>query len=358
MNPPAHALLAFTTFAQSPAPNTPSRPPSTAAATHAILISVDGLRSDALIAVPSAPLPGFARLEAGAFTLNARCDPDMSVTLPNHASMITGRPVAGPAGHHWTKNGEPAEGDTLHKCHGGYLASIFDVAHDRGLRTALIAGKTKFAIFDTSFDAENGASDTTGTDEGRDKIDACVQTDDPVAATDALIAELARAPRTLTMIHYAVTDLTAHRYGWDVSAGSPYLKAVGAVDGQLSRLLDAIEASPELKEHTAIVLTTDHGGGAPFKSHDQPHMWVDYVIPFAVWCGAREGEHDLYALNAATRADPGLKQPPIVLDAAGASSPALPPIRNGEAGNVALALLGLPAIPDSVLNRMQDLRTR
>lgn len=355
MQLPTYALLALISLAQAPSSSAPARAPQIA---HAILISIDGLRSDALIAVPSAPLAGFARLEAGAFTLNARCDPDMSVTLPNHTSMITGRPVAGPAGHRWTKNGEPAEGDTLHKNHGSYLASMFDVAHDRGVRTALVAGKTKFAIFDTSFNAENGAADTTGTDEGRDKLDACVQTDDPLEATDALIAELARAPRTLTMIHYAVTDLTAHRYGWDVTPNSPYLKAVGAVDAQLSRLLDAIEANPELKDHTAIVLTTDHGGGAPFKSHDQPHMWVDYVIPFVVWNGAREGEHDLYALNATTRADPGLKQPPIAIDAAGANSTTLPPIRNGEAGNVALALLGLPAIPDSVLNEKQDLRTR
>lgn len=342
-----------------PTPTAPAKPvamSAAASATHGVLISVDGLRSDALIADRKHPLLGFQRLERGAFTLNARCDPRWSITLPNHTSMITGRPVDGERGHAWRKNVDVPREETLHAARGAYVTSMFDVAHDRGFKTALIAGKTKFSVFDASYDEEHGAPDTIEADDGKDKIDACVRDDDPAAAVDALITHLSSAPRTLTLLHFAVTDLTAHVHGWDVTPGSRYLQAVGAVDAQLTRLLDAIEASDALRGHVAIVLTTDHGGGAPLRSHDQPHMWVDYVIPFVVWSGADESEREreLYALNSTTRLDPGLRQPPIPDEA----TSALPPIRNGEAGNVLLHLLALPAIPGSTLGAKQDLRTR
>ncbi len=98
------------------------------------------------------------------------------------------------------------------------------------------------------------------------------------------------------------------------------------------------------------MLTADHGGGAPFKSHDQTRMWVDYIIPFLVWTGDGGTARELYALNPRTRADPGLNQ--VTSD----SKAPLPPIRNGDSGNLVLALLGLPAITGSTINAQQDLR--
>lgn len=318
---------------------------------HVLVVSVDGLRSDALLTLPKGSLPGFEQLERGAFTLNARCDPEFSVTLPNHTAMLTGRPVHGPAGHDWVLNDEAPKGVTLHSNHGAYVPSIFDVAHDRGVRTALFAGKPKFSLYDVSYDAEHGAPDTTGADEGRDKLDRFVFTLKTQEITDGALDALAHlGERTLVFAHYATTDLTAHAAGWDVTPGSRYVKAVQEVDAELARILAACDADPALRGKTAIVLTADHGGGAPLRSHDRADMWVDYVIPFVVWTGDREGEHDLYALSAGGRADPGLTRPPM------GSRP--PPIRNGEAGNVALALLGLPPVPGSVIGAEQDLRVR
>ena len=76
------------------------------------------------------------------------------------------------------------------------------------------------------------------------------------------------------------------------------------------------------------------------------------IIPFAVWTGDDadddSGSADLYELNAGTRFDPGLTQPPHDSDT--------PPIRNSDAANLALDLLGLPAIPGSTINAKQDLR--
>jgi Type I phosphodiesterase / nucleotide pyrophosphatase len=323
---------------------------------HAVLISVDGLRSDALIAQAPEALPGFARLLGGASTLNARTDPDFTVTLPNHTCMLTGRPVLGANGHSWIENEDPPEGATLSKNKGGYVAGIFDVAHDRGLRTAFFAGKSKFSLYESSWNAENGAPDTVGEDQGRKKIDEYLFTDKLPEIADGVVRNLKTgATRSLVFVHFAAPDLTAHAYGWDVTPGSRYLKAVAAVDREIGRILDAIQADENLRGKTAVVLTADHGGGAPFKSHDQTRMWVDYIIPFLVWTGDGGTPRDLYALNARTRADPGLVQ--IRPGATGSDGKAiLPPIRNGDAGNLALSLLLLPPVPGSTINADQDLR--
>lgn len=317
---------------------------------NAVVVSVDGLRSDALLAVSDTQLPGFTRLRRNASTLNARTDPDWTITLPNHTAMITGRFVEGPDGHNWTKNDDADPGETLTTNKQAYVAGIFDVAHDHGFATGLFAGKNKFSVYDDTWNGLNGAPDTTGEDNGRDKLDEFVFQADSDKLTDAVLAALKRddTKRKLLFVHFAVTDLTAHAYGWDVTPGSRYMKAVAVVDAELGRILDAIEGSQALRGKTAIVLTADHGGGAPFKSHDRPRMWVDYIIPLVVWTGAGDGAHDLYALNAATRADPGLTQPPR--DFAGK-----PPIRNGDAGNLALELVGLPAVPGSTIGAKQDL---
>jgi len=318
----------------------------------AVLISVDGLRSDALIAVPASQLPGFTRLQGGASTLNARTDPDFTVTLPNHTGMITGRLVLGQAGHGWVENEDPPAGATIGGEKGAYVAGIFDVAHDRGWRTALFSGKTKFSLYDASWDGEHGAPDTEGTDQGRDKIDEFAVLGKTSEVADAVLHALKAAPEgspgSLVFAHFAVTDLTAHAYGWDVTPGSKYMKAVGAVDAEIVRILDGIAGDEGLRGKTAIVLTADHGGGAPFKSHDQPRMWVDYVIPFVVWTGDGEATRDLYAINERSRRDPGLKQ-------VQAGDAGLPPIRNADAGNVVMTLLGLPAIPGSTVDAMKDL---
>ncbi len=326
-------------------------PPRPAALENAVLVSVDGLRSDALLALAPAALPAFTRLLGGASTLNARCDPDYSITLPNHTSMLTGRPVLGPAGHGWVQNDEAAEDATLHKNKGEYVASLFDVVHDRGWHTALLTGKPKFALYDHSYDERDGAPDALAPDDGRDKLDSYVFSEKTEDMGDGVLRELGDgAKKSVVFVHFAITDLTAHASGWDLSPGSKYLKAVQRVDLELQKILAAIDAQPRLAGHTAIVLTADHGGGAPFKSHDQNRMWVDYIIPFVVWTGdGHKGE--LYALNAATRKDPSLANPP-------SAAPGLPPVRNGEAGNVVLQLLGLPAIPGSTLDGKQDLVLR
>jgi len=333
----------------SPARPAPIEAPAERDFDVVLLVSVDGLRSDALIAVPDS-LPNFDRLRRGAHTLNARTDPDSTVTLPNHTGMLTSRLYGGPQGHRWIRNDEVKNGETIHGVAGAYIASVFDVAHDRGAWTGMFAGKPKFHLYDDSYDDVRGAEDDVPPDHGRGKIDHSIVEPIPAAMADALVLELTRPDAALKRFffaHFAAPDLIAHVKGWDVTPGSAYMKAIGEVDAALGRILDAITADARLRDRTAIVLTADHGGGAPWKSHDQPHMWVDYVIPFLVWTGGGAAE-DLYAKNAGARLDPGLGRP--------RPGDGAPPVRNSDAGNLVLDLLGMPTIPGSTVNSTQDLR--
>jgi len=291
-----------------------------------IIISVDGLRSDAIQALEDEQAT-LARLAAGTGTLNARTDPHLTVTLPNHASMITGRLVRGEAGHRWEGNSTPEEGQTIHDHAGIQLASVFGVAKSAGVRTALISGKKKFALFEVGF-AEG--------------LSMSVQVDplDASLATEALLADLPKASRSLHFVHYALTDYAGHGFGWDLTPESPYLTAVVQVDREIGRVIEAIDSNEALSGSTAVILTAAHGGGAPHDSHESAGFWVNYIIPFFVRAGVGAGE--LYALNPDSRTDPGI----------GLGER---PIRNSDSGNLALDLLGLKAIPGSTVNAKQDL---
>lgn len=313
---------------------------------HVIHISVDGLRPDAVTPRSEAELPNFYRLRReGAFTDNARTDHDCTVTLPNHTCQLTGRPVEGEAGHNWTKNGNPPEGETLASNKGSYVASVFDVAHDHGLRTAQYAGKAKFVLFDTSWNEENGAPDSLRPDHGRDKLDVSVIDDDSAALVEGVLQATAQHPFGYLFLHFRDPDSAGHASGFDLSPESPYSEAVKRVDDLLGRLLSFLDANAGLRRQTAIILTSDHGGRE--KGHGDVTLKDNYQIPFYVWGPGVPAGGDLYAMNRSTRRDPGDDRVPL--------SAALQPIRNGDAGNLALKLLGLPPIPGSVIGAKQDL---
>ena len=106
------------------------------ASEYVIAVSVDGMGTTYMQRlIDAGQLPHFKQIEAeGACTTNARADYDMTVTLPNHTSMLTSRPVKAAGGHLWTSNTDPEEGMTIHSNAGQYVASVFDVAREHGRR--------------------------------------------------------------------------------------------------------------------------------------------------------------------------------------------------------------------------------
>jgi predicted AlkP superfamily pyrophosphatase or phosphodiesterase len=311
-------------------------------ADYVIAVSVDGLGSTYLqTLVDAGKLPHFKKLEAeSAGTTNARADFNITVTLPNHVSMVTSRRIVHPEGHNWTSNTDPAKGVTIHSQKGAYVSSVFDAVHDHGLRTGAWATKSKFALFKVSYDDLHGAPDKTGPDNGRNKVDCFVYANSPVL-TDSVISMMTTQPCHFAFVHFGDGDAAGHSHGW---GSESYNDAMITIDGYLGRIMDLIATHPGLKGKTDLIVTADHGGEG--KNHADPAKPVDYTIPFFVW-GAGVTPGDLYALNASTRQSPGEGRPDY--------SAVRQPVRNSDLGNLALSLLGLPSIPGSAIDIKQDL---
>lgn len=319
-------------------------------AQRVLFISVDGMRPDGVDALGPEKAPGFYRLRTeGAYTSNARTDATHTNTLPNHTCMVTGRGVKGDDGHNWTVNTDPKKGQNLHVNRGGYTASMFDVAHDHGLSTALYTAKSKFSLYEISYDDTSGAPDAVGEDNGRDKLDTFVVEKNAEKLTDALLKQFTTQAAGLTMLHYKDCDSAGHGKKWSLELDSPYMDALKNVDEQINRILTAIDSTPALKGSTWVVVTADHGGTLGTKGHS----WIkpykeNFTIGFYVWGPKVPAGKDLYELNLKSRQSPEENKNP-------AYSADGQPIRNGDAGNFCLSLLGLPAIPGSTINVKQDL---
>jgi hypothetical protein len=317
------------------------------AADYVIHISVDGLRPDYLQArINAGAAPNFKRFQdEGAWTHNARTDYTHTITLPNHTSMITGRPVLLPTGmpaqteHGYTSNSDPAPTTTLYNFTNPdwYKASTFDVVHDGGFSTAMYASKNKFILYDQSYNAANGAPHANGSD----KIDTYYGPESSLAMQNQLLSDLAANHFKYTFVHYADPDDAGHSAGWGSSA---YNNAIAIVDNYLGQVFNLVQNDSLMSGKTAIVLSSDHGGTG--SGHSTETIATNYTIPFYVW-GAGVGHGDLYAFNYDSRFTPS-GRPDYNFP--------LQPIRNGDGGNLALKLIGLGPIPGSLINAAQNMR--
>ena len=334
-----------------------------AAVEHVIHISVDGLHAERLrhrMHVEPEAFKGMHRLvDEGVTTFNARTDYSHTLTLPNHTSIITGRPVLqsgdDPTLHHgYISNRVPLRTATLHNTGNQaveYKASTFDVVHDLGFSTSLYASKTKFVLFEQSYneteDTPSGRTDQflANGDQGPNKIDKYVYAaagHSSIPLVDQFVADMAVDQFNYSFLHLRELDSIGHSFGW---GSTEWEDGMRQVDEQLVRIFDLIEATPGLQENTAIILTTDHGGWA--LSHLEPEEVNSYTIPVMVWGPDIAAGGDLYALNRYTRTEPGHMRP----DYAATGQP----VRNGDTGNLALSLMGLPPIDGSSINSDQDL---
>jgi hypothetical protein len=312
-----------------------------------IHISVDGLNVamlQSLLDESPGSVPGFGRLVAeGAYTFNARTDYDYTTTVPNHTSMITGRPVMQPEGqpdtvHHGMTSNSPGPNATIHSIGNpvlGYIPSVFDVVHDRGLGTAFFASKTRLAAFVArSYDGQYGALDLIGADDGRDKTDIYYNhEDDSDDAVTKYLEAMTATPREYSFVHIVDPDYAGHGNGWE---SDNYRHAVLMTDERVNRILNYVSSDPDFAGRTAVILTTDHGGTG--ETHTDPEDHGSYTIPTFLWGPEIPAGVDFYSILA-NRGDPGDER----LD----FNAPVQPLRNGDTGNLALALLGLPPVPGS-----------
>ena len=255
-------------------------------------------------------------------------------------------PVTAPPGfpaeqaHGYTFNGNAGTEVTLHS-NGNpavtYVPSVFDVAHDHGKRTAMFATKTKFNVYSNSYNTA-GAPDLIGQDDGNEKIDVVEINTDAEAMSQAVIANLKTNPPNLSFIHFNQPDVAGHPTSW---GGAGYQAAVELVDRQLAKILDAVVESDLMRGRTAVILTTDHGGTG--YSHLDSSNKDNFVIPFCLVGPGVPGGANLYTLVEDFRAAPlGDHNPGYEAERQ--------PIRNGDSGNLALELLGLPPVPGSLMH--------
>ena len=227
-------------------PSPSASPTAAPLARRVLILSIDGLRPDA---IALAPMPNLlALMKTGAYSLKAQTI-FPSVTLPAHASMLTGLCPA-KTGVDWN--------DYLPERGYAKGTGLFDIAHTAGLFTAMFVGKQKLRQITLPANTD---------------IFRFINDRDTVIAQD--ISQDFPLNFRLMFVHFATTDDMGHVYGW---MSPQYISVVQHADIALGSLLKDLD-DRGLRQETLIIVTADHGG------HDQTHgsrMPVDMTIPWVV----------------------------------------------------------------------------
>ncbi len=208
-----------------------------------VIVSIDGLRPDALLKSDTGNIQALAG--RGAYTWEARTIMP-SNTLPSHVSMLTGYP---PEVHRilWDEY-LPLRGRLT-------VPTLFTAVRAAGMRSVMVVGKNKFDYF-----KDTGAVDVYTVAAGGD---------DDVAARAAAEAQ---SGFNVMFVHLPEVDLSGHSKNWMSPA---YLDRVVHADQAVGRLLSA------LPWWTTVILTADHGGGSRANNHGSDTA-CDMMIPWVV----------------------------------------------------------------------------
>ena len=219
---------------------------------HVVVISLDGLRPDAIRRFRAGTLQRLMR--EGSYTLAARTIMP-SKTLPSHTSMLTG---VEPADHGITWNTDETE------THGVVeVPTIFAAAHARGLKTAAFFSKTKFHHLEVPQSLSHVNSPRTGKLTAAQtvrQVEAYLETEKP----------------NLMFVHIGEPDYAGHFWGW---MGWMYGRAVRQADDAVESVLEASDRAFGEGNYTVIV-TADHGGHGWNHGSSDPR---DVTIPWITW---------------------------------------------------------------------------
>jgi len=310
-----------------------------------ILIVIDGLRSDAIDPERGEALPAFDYLmNTGASTLNARTDVHDTKALPNNVSILTGRPVyATDAAHRYTMN--EYIGKPLHDIQEIYIHSVFDVLYSNDYRNAFFASKNRMGLFVKSYTTVEHIGDIIKGKKNPSRFQSYVVTESDQETFNSFMVELKNFDAHMVFLHLAGPETVGRASGWDTEApASAYMREVARIDGYLGEILKTVQQLRHLRDKVYVIVTASHGGS---QNPDDFQNRENYTVPFIVWGPKVARGADLYELNKTQRRDPEKYLIPYERDPQ--------PIRNAEAGNLALKLLELPPIPSSIINGLQSL---
>jgi len=227
-------------------------------ANHVFIISFDQGNSEL---IQRSAMPAFSSMVAeGAHTWNAYTIVP-SLTLPSHTSMLTG---VGPQAHQILWNDyEPAKGVVK-------VPTIFSLAKERGLVTAMFVGKEKFKHLILP-----GSVDTFVWPQPED---------DAKSVAKAFAEQVGKLKPNLCFIHFRDPDTAGHAHG----ANSPEkMQALADSDAALKTIKEAIAAAD--LTNSVIILTADHGShditdknGKVSGTHGSADT-ADVVIPWVAW---------------------------------------------------------------------------
>ncbi len=305
-------LLALLTACAEPAvtpeltPPVLTPPPGPAKAKWVVVISIDGLRPDAIDAAPAPALLGMIRR-------GASCDKAEtirpSITLPSHTSMLSGLD--------YKRHG--VSWNNFRAGHFGH-PTVFTVTAQAGKQAAMFFAKDKFAYLAhpqavawtwgnpapakippaedyndlawverrQKYYEENERRAAAGQpalpDPDAPKPPPVPTPRPPEHRTSA--ENLARAfalewpahDWAMTFVHFREPDEAGHRKGW---MGLDYLNAVRRADKAMGSLLETIRDSGRAGQ-TAVIVSADHGGSGRdhyklFDPNKKEHVTIPWI---------------------------------------------------------------------------------
>ena len=226
---------------------------------HVFIISFDQGNPDL---IQRTEMPTFHRMATnGARTWEAYTIVP-STTLPSHTSMLTGVGIQ----KHQVLWNDYAPDKGLVK-----VPTVFSLAKERQLKTAMFVSKEKFAHLNLP-----GTVDTYVWPQ---------PDDDAKSVAKAFAAEFGKSKPNLAFIHFRDPDTVGHATG----AYSPEkVQALKDCDEALKIIQDAVAAAGVL-EQSVFILTADHGShdsknkeGKIVGSHGDARS-EDVLIPWIVW---------------------------------------------------------------------------
>ena len=221
-------------------PTPAAHPTPTPAPPRVALISIDGLRPDALTQDRTPNILALAERGSYAFSTQTVFP---STTLPGHTSMLTG---VEPSTHGVTF-------DEYRETFQLTTPTVLSLAHNAGMHTVMVVGKTKLKQLAVAGTLDSFVLTTRG---------------DADVVNEAIV--LVPAGFDLLVVLLPQTDQVGHACGW---MSAEYLAQVQLTDEAVGRLVSVLP--PE----TTIVVTADHGG--QLRGHGTKDK-LDMTIPWII----------------------------------------------------------------------------